>query len=205
VNPEGLPDDDHSRWLRGELRFKPLQGIPNPEGIVPQKLQDRALKLIALYENSDRRFWIAFWFGVFSPIIYALTIIALGSVFGPFTFLGQPSGERMSPTAERINNALFLYGIVVFSGFGLNFAFEQYCRWLFRKIDSIYFKQTGKTPSDFEKALIQEAEQENNKEGFKAKLGEFKRQKYKAYVCYSFYELVIPQRKRLYKKVPIED
>jgi hypothetical protein len=180
------------------LKFLPLEGIPDPDGIVPKKRQEKALRLIPIYNDKDKRFWISFWIGLLSPVMVVIAIVLYCQIF-------KPKEVLFSIHFDGANELIFWPIFMIAVGYLANGAFEYYCRNLFYTIDVFYFKKTGKTGKEIEESILKEVKEESTIDHLKAKIGEFNRQKYKAYVCYAFYGLVIPTRPRRYVKVHTED
>jgi hypothetical protein len=181
-----------------KLKFWPLDGIPDPDGVVPKKLQEKALWLIPIYNDQDKRFWISFWIGLLSPVMVVFAVILYHLIF-------KPKKVLFSIHFDGTNELIFWPIFMIAVGYVANRAFEYYCRNLFHTIDVFYFKKTGITGKEIEESLLQEVKEERPIDHLKAKIGELNRQRYKAYVCYAFYGLVIPTRPRRYEKVFIED
>lgn len=181
-----------------KLKFWPLDGIPDPDGVVPKKLQDKALWLIPIYNDQYKRVGISFGIGLLSPVMVVIAGVLYCLIFPPKSL---PFSINFVGTNELIFWPIFMIAV----GCVANGAFEYYCRNLFHTIDVFYFKKTGITGKEIEESLLQEDKEERPIDHLKAKIGEFNRQKYKAYVCYAFYGLVIPTRPRRYVKVPTED
>lgn len=181
-----------------KLKFWPLDGIPDPDGVVPKKLQEKALWLIPIYNDQYKRVAISFWIGFLSPVMVVIAVVLYFLIFKPKKVLFS---IHFAGTNELIFWPIFMVAV----GYVANEAFEYYCRNLFQTIDVFYFKKTGKTGKEIEESLLKEVKEECPIDHLKAKIGELNRQKYKAYVCYAFYGLVIPTRPRRYVKVHTED
>lgn len=189
------------RW-RGKYKFNPLWGFPDPDGIVPKQLQRKALRLIPLYNDADKRFWISFWIGLLSPLAVVAGLIGYCLVFGP-------PKNLLTINLAGVDELIFWHIFVILVGVSSYWLFEFYCQNLFQKIDQVYFAKTGKTGEEIDKAIIEELEDGSRgaftQEWISDRKTELRRQKFKAHVAYAFYGLKIPLRKRRYIKVPIED
>lgn len=184
-----------------KIELDALWGFPSPEGIVPKKLHNIALRLIPLYNDTDKRFWISFWVGLLSPLGYVVLIVVLCQIF--------PPKNVPHINLDGIDELLF-WPVFMFSvGFLFYHALEYYCRHIFFKIDEIYFAKTGKTGEQIEAEIIEELVDGSQgafiPEYIREQKKELKKQRYKAYVAYAFYGLVIPFKKQRYIKVPVED
>jgi hypothetical protein len=181
-----------------KLKFWPLDGIPDPDGVVPKKLQEKALWLIPIYNDQYKRIKISFLIGFLSPIMVVIAGVLYCLIFPPKSL---PFSIHFDGTNELIFWPIFMIAV----GYVANEAFEICCRNLFQAIDVFYFNKTGKTGKEIEEALLKEVKEERPIDHLTAKIGELNRQRYKAYVSYAFYGLVIPTRQRRHIKVPIED
>lgn len=186
------------RQLIEKLKFPPLEGFPDPDRIVTKKLQEKALRLIPFYNDRKKRFWISFCIGFVSPVMIMIGVVLYCQIFNS---KGVFFSKHLSEANELILWLMFMFAV----GYVANEAFELYCRNLFQTIEFLYLKKTGKTAKEFEEALLKEFKEEMPIAYWKAKKGELNRQKYKAYVCYAFYGLIIPTRPKRHIKVPIED
>jgi hypothetical protein len=207
-NTENRIESYLNRFEAQELGLKvlsPLFGITSPEKIIPLDLQKKIWKLSEFFNNWNKRFWISFWLGVCAVPLYLLMVILAYKLFGnvffeifPFLAVQDKSGF------------LKLFYIIPALGTFISFqAIQSYCISVFKKADEIYFSNTDVTGEMIEEAIIFEVEKSYEGRYFpnflKEKKSELKRQKFKAYVAYAFYELKIPVNRRKYKKIPIDD